>query len=107
MSGGQRRIATRELDYYVEALGHDPQYDVQRSVRLIRLLGLPMRYSVQDALDELHRVLALTRARNHWGRPWTMRQLQRIYFLKPGKFLRASAMPVTDAELATLSKEFK
>lgn len=98
-SAAQRKLANRELDYYIDALGHDHQYDVMRSVRLLQILALPVRMTVGDALRQLERMLALTRAKNRWGRPWTLRQLERIYYRRIGTWRRGAPAPVTEEEL--------
>jgi len=97
----QARIARRELDVYLASLCHDEQYDVQRSVTIIRILALPERISIRAAIQRLHDTLAITRSRERWGRPWTLRQLERIYFQKPATFHRRAPSPVLEEELKT------
>ncbi len=99
ITGSQRSIAQKELNVYVGTLCHDQQYDVQRSVTIIRILALPMKISVATALKRLHDMLAVTRARENWGRPWSQRQLERIYFQKSEAFKRRSPHPVIEEEL--------
>ncbi len=99
--GQTRKQAKEELAIYIRTLCHDPQYDVQRAVVLIRALELPTRLSISDALKHLHNRLAVQRARAGWGAPWTFRQLQRLYYQDPKTFLRRRPRPVLADEIAS------
>lgn len=101
VSGGQRRLAGRELKAYADSLHFDQQYAIQRSVTLLRILALPVRITIAEAIKRLHDMLAVSRARAKWGRPWSIRQLERLYFMKPESFKRSAPHPMIEEELRT------
>lgn len=95
----QRRLAERELDFFLEALCHDTQFDIRRSCRLVEILALPARITRAAQLEEVHKLVRLKAERMEWGRPWTLTQLERAYYAKPRGFRRPPPKPVTREEL--------
>lgn len=98
-------MARVELAVYVDALSHDQQFAIRRACFLLEVLALPNRLSRLGQLEELERRLALhreelmARPEQKWlGRPWTLRQLRRLYYARPAFRVRPP-QPVTREEL--------
>lgn len=95
----QIRLANRELNYILDALGVDHQWAVRRACRLIEILELPDHRTKAELFQELENRLALYRESLKFGRVWTVRQIHAAFYARAGSFRRPTPRPVTRDEL--------
>jgi hypothetical protein len=80
LTEAQKKLAEAELELYLDALRHDEQHSVRRSVFLIQVLCLPWKVSRAAALVRLSEELGRRRERQRWGKPWPVRLLARVFY---------------------------
>jgi hypothetical protein len=101
LSATARKNMAAELAHYMAALNIDTQFGVRKAIYLLRVLELPERVSIKEALRRLEQQLAVMREKHNFGRPWSYMQLRKCYWSKNTRFIRRPAMPMTPAEWKT------